>query len=589
MFKKFLDQCRDGLSKTTDTIKRGFENSREVISKAFNNTPSATEESPEVESPQPAPQDHQENIDKTPRQYKSHPSEHYMDLKIRFRDIGRLSAISETIGRDYLTAMPEGAAKRRLGQIAYLYRRLHEDLICGDVAEDIEKAKEHRQENPKSWDEWDSANLDQMSRIYIHKRHIPADLEEDRARLSYNCRRVHRECLANNDWKTARSFLKDVTDMHIRLAEARARGTNTNSAYQALMSEYIPGNNAIMIDEWFGELEKGLTGLLPKVMEKQKTEPEPIPLQGPYPAESQMWLNKCLVKVIGFDFDRGGLYETGHNPVEGGTPEDTRLVIKNVDVSNFLDSMKSALHEGGHGIYIQGLPRDTWRYQPVAQDVGAAVHESQALLIEMMIGRTQAFFSYISPRLEGLYHRLHDKALSPENLYLLRTRVGPTADRKKADEITYFFHILLRYRLESRLIDGDLDVDDIPDYWNAELQDLLGVLPSDNTDGCLQDVHWFVGKFGYFPSYTLGHMMAAQLFQKLQVIFPDLRQKISNGDLLEVTQWLKTNIYQKGRTIPDDKLFREITGKPLGTGDLLKHLENRYLHTVVKSNNKNTE
>lgn len=514
---------------------------------------------------------------KTLRQYSQHPSSYYMDLKIRFRDIGRLSAIAETIGRDYLTSMPEGAADRRLGQISYLYKRLHEDLICGDVASDIEEAMTHRNNHPEHWDKWDSANLDQMHNIYIHNRYVSSDLEEERAKLSYHGRRVHRECLANNDWKTAQGFLNDVITLNCRLAEARSKGTNVNSSYQALMSEYIPGNSASDIDDWFSTLETRLQEILPKVLEKQKKESKPIPLKGPYSAESQMWLNKCLLKVIGFDFNRGGLYETGHNPVEGGTPEDTRLVIKNVDPSNFLDSMKSALHEGGHGIYIQGLPRDTWRYQPVAQDNGSAMHESQALLIEMMIGRTKEFFTYLSPRLEGLYHRLHDPALTPENLHLIKTRVMPTPDRKSADEITYFFHVLLRYRLETRLMDGELKIKDLPDFWNQEISDLLGVIPGEHAQGCLQDVHWFVGKFGYFPSYTLGHMMAAQLYEKLQDVFPDLKEKIQNGNLIPITKWLKENIYSKGRTVQDDDLFKEITGKKIGPNALIKHLEKRYL------------
>src|SRR5690606_36705120 len=146
--------------------------------------------------------------------------------------------------------------------------------------------------------------------------------------------------------------------------------------------------------------------------------------------------------------NRGGLYETGHNPVEGGTPDDTRLVIKNVDTTNFLDSLKSALHEGGHGIYIQGLPRQTWRYQLVAQDMGAGVHESQALLIEMIIGRTRGFFNFLAPRVEGLFHGLHNPVLSAENLHKIKTRVKATPVRRTADEVTYFFHILHRYRLE---------------------------------------------------------------------------------------------------------------------------------------------
>lgn len=576
MFGKYLERVRNTWQKGGEAILNAKAAVREYVQEKWPGRSDKQEETGPQSESQGAGQD-QVQKPETPRQYSVHPCPQYMELKIRFRDIGRLSAIAETIGRDYLTYMPEGAASRRLGQIAYLYRRLHEDLVSGDVANDLEKAQKHRDENPESWDAWDSANLEQMQKIYVHSKNIPADLEEDRARLSYNGRRVHRECMLHNDWKSAREFLQEVTDMHCRLAEARARGTNTNSGYQALMSEYIPGANVMKINDWFSELETRLGDLLPKVIEKQQKDPEPIPLKGPYSQKSQMWLNTCLLKLIGFDFERGGLYETGHNPVEGGTPEDTRLVIKNVDKSNFMDSMKSALHEGGHGIYIQGLPRNTWRYQPVAQDTGSAMHESQALLIEMMIGRTKSFYTYLSPRLEGLYHRLQDPALTPENLHLIKTRVKPTPDRKKADEITYFFHILMRYRLEMRLIDGDLKVDDIPDAWNEEIQDLLGVIPASYQDGCLQDVHWFVGKFGYFPSYTLGHMMAAQLFETLKQKFPDMNDKIRQGDLDEITGWLKNNIYSKGRLVSDDELFRDITGKSIGTAALVKHLNRRYL------------
>ena len=577
MFKKYLGVVEKHIRKGYETL-RGAVNPKALSFEALRQYFWFSDKAAPPLENDPAMAEASENAPPaTPRQYSAHPSPHYMDLKIRFRDIGRLSAIAETIGRDYLTSMPDGAARRRLGQIAYLYRRLHEDLICGDVAEDLDQAVEHKNIAPEHWDEWDSANLNQMRRIYIHNRHVPAELEEERAKLSYNGRRVHRECMAKGDWKTAQDFLKDVMDTNKRLASARARGGNTNSLYQALMNEYIPDADIPKIDEWFGGLEKDLRIMLPKIIDKQAKEPTPVPLSGKYPADSQMWLNRCLLKLIGFDFNRGGLYETGHNPVEGGTPEDTRLVIKNVDTKNFMDSMKSVLHEGGHGIYIQGLPRDTWRYQPVAQDIGSAVHESQALLIEMMIGRTRAFYKYLSPRLEGLYHRLHDPALSPENLYRLKTRVKPTPDRKKADEVTYFFHVLMRYRMEKKLIDGELNIEDIPEIWNQETYDHLGVIPEGYQDGCLQDVHWFVGKFGYFPSYTIGHMMAAQLYETLGKEFPDLERRIEDGNLSAITKWLKINIYQKGRLMENEDLFKTITGRKIGPEALVKHLERRYL------------
>mgnify|MGYP006446366657 CR=1 FL=1 len=273
MFNKTFQQLKTTYRQGLRSLSNMHENLRAFVREKWPQKPEKDHEPEDAQ--QPETEDPQQIKPETPRQYSVHPCPEYMNLKIRFRDIGRLSAIAETIGRDYLTYMPEGAASRRLGQIAYLYRRLHEDLVSGDVAHDLELAREHKQEHPEEWDAWDSANLNQMNKIYVHSRNIPADLEEDRARLSYNGRRVHRECLRNNDWKSARSFLQEVTDMHCRLAEARARGTNTNSGYQALMSEYLPDTSIMQINDWFTELETKLGDLLPKVLEKQKKDPLP--------------------------------------------------------------------------------------------------------------------------------------------------------------------------------------------------------------------------------------------------------------------------------------------------------------------------
>ena len=290
-----------------------------------------------------------------------------------------------------------------------------------------------------------------------------------------------------------------------------------------------------------------------------------------------MWLNESMLEVIGFDFNRGGLYETGHHPVEGGTVDDTRLVIGAMDESNFLFSLKSALHECGHGLYIQGLPRHTWRYQPVAMDLGAAVQESQALLIEMIIGRMPEFFEFLAPRLEGLFHGMNNPALAPENLYRRKTRIKAGADRKKADEITYFYHVLLRFRLERDLIEGTLEIDDLPEAWVEGIHESLGVLPDNHLDGCLQDVHWFVGKFGYFPSYALGHMMAAQLFAAMKKDIPDMHNQIAHGHFKDIVGWLNENIYSHGRLLSRSEMLKRATGKDLKADYLERHLRKRYL------------
>ncbi len=515
-----------------------------------------------------------------PKQDQLHACGAYTKLKTLYRDIGRMNAIIEVLGRDFLTAMPEGAYKSRLGQISFLYRRMHEDLICGEVHGLLEQAQEHLYAHKGKWDEWDSANLREMKSLYLMYCQVDPELMERKAKLSYEGRRHHRSILKSGDWEQAKAFLQAQIDLHRRIAEARCPANNISSSYEMLMQEYMPGMKVFDVENLFDSHEQVLKTLMPEIVEKQKSDKPPIPFAADveFEAEAQMWLNRSMLEVLGFDFQRGGLYETGHNPVEGGTVDDTRLVIYNVDETNFMDSLKSALHEGGHGLYIQGLPRETWRYQPVAMDMGAAVHESQALLVEMIIGRKQQFFEFISPRLEGLFHGIHSPALSPENLFKLKTRVRPGIDRKKADEVSYFYHVLMRFRLERDLIDGNLEVSKLPEAWVEGMHEHLGVTPTSHVEGCLQDVHWFVGKFGYFPSYAVGHMMAAQLYETMRRDIPKIDVKIADGEFEEITGWLRKNIYSKGRLLSTSELVKQATGKTLRPEYLEKHLRRRYLH-----------
>ena len=511
------------------------------------------------------------------KQDQRHACEEYTKLKAVFRDIGRLNAIIEILGRDFLTAMPEGAYKSQIGQMAFLFRRMHEDLTSTETQKLLNAAKNHEYAHDDEWDEWDAANLREMEGMYRMFCHVNPKLMEKKARLAHEGRRRHSDILKTGDWEQARHFLWEQIDLHRRIADSRCSATEEQPHYQMLMQEFMPGMTVDRVDKLMGAHEAVLKRLLPEILEKQRGEPEPLRLEEEYGADAQMWLNRSLLDVIGFDFGRGGLYETGHNPVEGGTPEDTRLVISDVDTGNFLDSMRSALHEAGHGLYIQGLPRKSWRYQPVAMDMGAAVQESQALLIEMIIARTEAFFEFLSPRLEGLFHGMNNPAFAPENLFALKTRVEPTVYRRHADEVTYFHHVNMRYKLERDMINGKLKVEDLPEAWVEGMHDALGIYPTNHIEGCLQDVHWFVGKFGYFPSYALGHMMAAQLFDALYDDIDDIDTKIAEGEFGQIRQWLDDRIYSRGRLLNEKELLRAATGHKLRPEYLEKHLRKRYL------------
>lgn len=514
------------------------------------------------------------------KQYADHPSASYNELKMAFRNVGRMNAIIETLGRDFLTAMPEGAYISRLGQIAFLYRRMHEDMADTKLIHNLDEAKTHRQAHPTDWDEWDSANLREIETSIRHHIGVPADLIEKRARLSFEGRHVHRDVLKHNDWETARTFLEGVVELHQKIADAKQLTDNDHpeARYQSLLREYMPGARMTDIERLFDGYRKEIDLLIPQIESVQSARPAPIQMDGIFSGKAQMWLNRQLLSMIGFDFARGGLYETGHNPVEGGTPDDTRLVIKNAKIGTFLDSMKSALHEGGHGIYIQGLPRKQWRYQPVGQDMGALVHESQALLIEMILGRKKEFFEFLAPRAEGVFQRFNNPALSAENLWRLKNQVSKTIDRKSADEVTYFLHIYMRTEIERKLISGDLRVKDLPDAWATYTRDLFGKKPKTNAEGCLQDVHWFVGKFGYFPSYALGHMMAAQLYEAMIRDIPHIPTCLRQGNFGEIHQWLNDKIYVQGRLMRAPELISHITGEDLSYAALVRHIKNRYLN-----------
>jgi len=518
------------------------------------------------------------------KQSEEHPSKAYMSLKMAFRDIGRMNAIIETLGRDFLTAMPEGAYKSRLGQIAFLHRKMHEELANQKIATFIEEAHAHEKKSPEHWDEWNHANLREMEIMYRHHCQVDPELMERRARMAYEGRKKHREVMLANDWDSALPFLEDMVDLQRRIAESKCLRNNeheTDAPYQALLREYLPGMRIADIEALFTPFHAKLKDMLPWILEEQTKREPPISLTGPFPESRQMWLNRALLQAIGFDFKRGGLYETGFNPVEGGTPDDTHLVIKAVSTNDFMISMKSTLHEGGHGLYLQGLPRELWRYQPVAQDVGTAVHESQALMIEMILGRSREFFEYLAPRVEGLFQKFGDPALKPENLYKLKTWVKPGMDRKRADEVTYFFHVELRFRLERDLFAGRLKMKDLPDAWNAGMKDILGVEPKSYADGCLQDVHWFVGKFGYFPSYVVGHMMAAQIYERMKRDIQNIPDLLRAGNFIPMREWLNENIHKYGRLKRPARLIEDVTGSPLSPAALVRHLEERYLFAAA--------
>jgi carboxypeptidase Taq len=338
------------------------------------------------------------------------------------------------------------------------------------------------------------------------------------------------------------------------------------------MDNYEPGMTGEIVDGLFGDLQKWLPELVRLVREKQARETVRDPV-GPFSRAAQYAIGLEVMKLLGFDFGAGRLDESTH-PFCGGVPEDTRLTTRYRE-DNFVGSLWGTIHETGHGRYEQNLPRD-WLGQPVGWARSAGIHESQSLSFEMQIGLSRPFVGLLAPRLDA--HFGAQPAFEPDNLFRWLTRVQPSFIRVEADELTYPLHVILRYRIERDLIEGRVEADDIPALWDAAMAKLLDIDTRGNfTNGCMQDVHWGEGLFGYFPSYTLGAMYAAQWFATIRRKTPGLDKRMAAGDLAPAFDWLRENIWQQGSRWSTTELVTRATGGPLDTGHYRRHLEARYL------------
>jgi carboxypeptidase Taq len=299
---------------------------------------------------------------------------------------------------------------------------------------------------------------------------------------------------------------------------------------------------------------------------------------GPFPVERQRWLGVELMKRVGFDFQHGRL-DVSHHPFCGGVPRDVRITTR-YDEADFTKSLMGVLHETGHAKYEQNLPGE-WLDQPVGKARSMALHESQSLLQEMQVSRSRPFLELAAPLVREAFPEAvgrQPESFTTENLYRLYTRVQPGYIRVDADEATYPCHVILRFDLEQRLIEGRMQVKELPEAWDAGMRALLGLSTGDNhKDGCMQDVHWPAGLFGYFPTYTLGALAAAQIYAAARAALPALDGQIAAGDFSGLNAWLRERVWAQGSLLETEALVRHATGAPLGAAAFERHLRARYL------------
>jgi len=494
----------------------------------------------------------------------------YTTLEDRFRRLTVLGEVGGLLHWDLATIMPPGGAATRAAQMAEM-GAVHHGLMCAADMGDLLDAAEA---GAGDLDDWRRANLAEMRRHWLKATALSEDLVVALSRACSTCEQAWRQARPAADFKAVAPSLAEVLRLVREAAGAKAERLGLDP-FDALMDDHEPGARAAQIDPVFDDLAAFLPGFLDDALAAQAAGPDLIQPDGPFPVAAQRDLAQDLMTALGFDFDHGRLDESLH-PFCGGVPDDVRITTR-YDEADFTSALMGVLHETGHALYERGLPRD-WRLQPVGEALGMSIHESQSLLIEMQVCRSSEFLTWAAPRMRDAFGG-EGPAWQADNLERLYRRVERGFIRVEADEVTYPLHVILRYRLEKALIAGDLSVDDLPGAWNEDFEALLGVpLPSDR-EGCLQDIHWYDGAWGYFPTYTLGAMTAAQLFQAARNQDTAIVPGIARGDFKPLMAWLGANVHGKGRRLSAPELVTAATGKPLDAAAFKGHLRQRYLTT----------
>jgi carboxypeptidase Taq len=341
------------------------------------------------------------------------------------------------------------------------------------------------------------------------------------------------------------------------------------SPYDALAEQYDPGARVADIAPVFTDLKVFLKDFIPHAVEKQKSKTLK-PLSAHYGIDAQKALGLEVMEALGFDFNHGRL-DISHHPFCGGVPTDVRMTTR-YRTDEFLSALMGIMHETGHGLYEQGLPK-AWAHWPAGSARGMAMHESQSLFVEKQIGRNPAFWTWALPLLKKHF----GEAWSADDILAHVHRVKPGFIRVDADEVTYPMHVILRFELEQDLVTGVLKPSEIPEAWNDKMVQYLNLSTTGNMkDGPMQDVHWPSGSFGYFPSYTLGALMAAQQWAAIQRQRPQVNEDIAAGDFSTTTTWRRDNIWQKASTASTPELMRQATGEALDAKYFIAHLKQRY-------------
>ncbi len=490
----------------------------------------------------------------------------YDKLLQKYKEIVLLNNISMLAYWDLETYIPSKGVEQRSEEVALLSGLLHERQTDPEIGQLLVEIKNHKEYSNLS--EFEKRNLELIQRDYDQQTKVPKELVTALAKQT---------ALAYETWKKAKEesnfglfepFLVEILDLVKQTANYI---DPSKDSYDVLLDLNEPGFTREIIDKLFIELRDGLIPIIQACVKSPK-QPDVSVLQRHCSESVQLNIATDIAKIIKYDLEAGRIDPTAH-PFTTGFYDDVRVTV-HYDENDFTNSLYGMLHEGGHGLYEQNLPRK-YKYQPIGFYCSMGIHESQSRFIENIIGRSSEFWEFYLPKLKTLGKGIFDD-LTLEPLVFALNEVKPSKIRIFADPVTYSMHIIVRYEIEKELFAGKITVADLPKVWNQKMKEYLGVTIENDAEGVLQDSHWAGGSFGYFPDYALGNIYDGQLLWKMEQDIPSWREEIKKGDLSKIVNWMITNVHQKGNLLQPLNLIKEITGQELSTKYYLDFIKKEY-------------
>jgi carboxypeptidase Taq len=488
-------------------------------------------------------------------------------LKERLAEIYDFATAAGVLRWDQQTYMPPGGAETRAMQLTTLAKTIHERSTSDEVGQLLDDLEAELA--GAEYDSFEASLVRVTRREYDRQRKLPPDLVAKLAKARSLGHVAWEKARAASDFATFQPHLETIVDLTIQVAEALGY---EDRRYDALLDRYEPGMKAAQVQALFEEMKTGLVPMVQAIAERQGAVDDSV-LRQEFDEAKQWDFGLEVIKRIGFDLERGRQDRAAHPFTAGFSPGDVRLTTR-----VFRDQVKAALfatiHEMGHGTYEQGYDRSLDR-TPLSSAASLGVHESQSRMWENVVGRSRGFWTFWLPRLKEVFPQQLE-GVSVEAFYRAINRVEPSPIRVEADEVTYNLHIFLRFEIENLMLDEKVQIGDLPELWNSKMEEYLGIRPENDALGVLQDVHWSGGMIGYFPTYSLGNLLAAQFYNQAVMDRPDIPSQIEQGEYSALLNWMRENIHVHGAKYKPTELVERVTGGPIRTGPFLDYIRGKY-------------